>query len=145
MVNQVTGVATEGTDNCGEPSHRCGHWQWSFLFLPTAFPNLFIDPRLLVSLVRHFYTSLFFATSWDTSDFYFISVHSKVATLVKGEGSNSNESSCRGTSISAISLSLWLGCDGARLHAFGLSCLLVCVTPRSTESLGRHVRSDPVS
>ena len=27
----------------------------------------------------------------------------------------------------------------AREHAFGVSCLLVCLTPRSTESPGRHV------
>ena len=37
-----------------------------------------------------------------------------------------------------------LGCEGARLHAFGVSCLLVCLTPRSTESPGRHVQSYPV-
>ena len=33
---------------------------------------------------------------------------------------------------------------GSRLHAFGLSCLLACLTPGSIESPGRHIHSYPV-
>ena len=41
-------------------------------------------------------------------------------------------------------MSLRLGCKEERLHAFGLSCSLVCPTPRSIESPGRHVHSYPL-
>ena len=71
-------------------------------------------------------------------------MHNKVATFRARRGVFKWKSFCREASISAISLSLRLGWEGARLHAFGLSCLLVCLTPRSTESPGRHVHSYPV-
>ena len=41
----------------------------------------------------------------------------------------------------AISLCPRLECEGERLHAFGLSCLLVCLTPRSIESPWRYIQS----
>ena len=86
-------------------------------FCACVFPILLFYPSWLASLVGKLFAFICF--NLDTCEF--ISVH--------------NESLLVGEHLFPLNLGLLdLGCEGARLHAFGLSCLLVCLNPRSIEA-----------